>query len=699
MVELLVVIVVFLIGILAIIQIFPKGFQLLIATRNNSVASALERAETARIVSRPDQLPDQILPITYINGVATVNANYNPSKLTPDLNNSIGNYVSSNGYLFLGGTQVGANWPALYANWTSNSNWQWPTQYSAWMLFSGPNSANRIIAEGKRVPAPRLVGSNYGGLMVLNFGPLAPTSPLVAYANDLSKGSTLPRRLTQIGSAISVTAFSGNAAGNSVQGILFDTSDVISPYEYCVGLPESPSAYLQLPTSNQFARTYHLRVSAYILTGSIWSKVDYPELNVTVPVVTQPDANGATPPLVQVNIADILSGSGAISSVQSLGSTEYDSIQVAPEFNQISSTATFNGDPFQYKVMDPVLGVLLFSPSGYATTIERPGGAREPLEARVNYDVYDWRVIRSEFRLDSQLALNPGAGTYGQYRLELQSLKIGAQEGADGLPQGGILPLELAGTPANPLGGVAPTQSSSADNFVLIDIQTGGYVYEVDPNSGAELVNVNKSTGTVTVNSAAPGNTNGLFGYLLIPGTNAPTLVDLTGRSLRALYMARSEWAVQVMKASKYYSVIGTFPPSIGQAYVPTPAGTRIYFTAADVNSKVTIDSIYYLRSDNSLHELDGQDFTITYPTVPDAVGLPCIDIKQNDSAAMSLSNAYGVVAKGIKGASLSVRALWNPATFAINSDPNVNATSIDQWARSWRSSNVQTYLESEVIK
>jgi len=43
LVEVLVVMVVFLVGILAVVQIFPKGYQLLLLTRGKSVGQALAR--------------------------------------------------------------------------------------------------------------------------------------------------------------------------------------------------------------------------------------------------------------------------------------------------------------------------------------------------------------------------------------------------------------------------------------------------------------------------------------------------------------------------------------------------------------------------------------------------------------------------------------------------------------------------------
>jgi len=66
LVELLVVMVVFLVGILAIVQIFPGGFRVLNTTRNNSVASAFARQQIEQLKSRSEQLPDAIVPIQYV---------------------------------------------------------------------------------------------------------------------------------------------------------------------------------------------------------------------------------------------------------------------------------------------------------------------------------------------------------------------------------------------------------------------------------------------------------------------------------------------------------------------------------------------------------------------------------------------------------------------------------------------------------
>src|SRR5580700_9951541 len=82
LIEILVVIVVFLIGILAVIQIFPKGFQLLLLNRNREVAQGLARDYVEMLKSRPDQLPEQIVSAYYdLNGNLIINSAKDPNDL------------------------------------------------------------------------------------------------------------------------------------------------------------------------------------------------------------------------------------------------------------------------------------------------------------------------------------------------------------------------------------------------------------------------------------------------------------------------------------------------------------------------------------------------------------------------------------------------------------------------------------------
>src|SRR4051812_24191429 len=72
LVEILVVIVVFLVGILAIVQVFPGGFRVLSTTQKNTIATALGRAMIETLKNNADQLPEAISPVSYVYNSGTI---------------------------------------------------------------------------------------------------------------------------------------------------------------------------------------------------------------------------------------------------------------------------------------------------------------------------------------------------------------------------------------------------------------------------------------------------------------------------------------------------------------------------------------------------------------------------------------------------------------------------------------------------
>lgn len=166
MVELLVVIVIFLIGILAVIQIFPRGFQIISNTRSVTVMNNLIRSQMDQIRARPEQLPEEILPTGYLWNGSLVVVNNDPT-LNPNHMGPATQRINSNGDLLDGSGNVLGNWAYL----------------------SGPNNFRRIMGEGGPIPAPRRVGTMMGGLMVLQFAPVlfnpSYQSLFVIYGNDM----------------------------------------------------------------------------------------------------------------------------------------------------------------------------------------------------------------------------------------------------------------------------------------------------------------------------------------------------------------------------------------------------------------------------------------------------------------------------------------------------------------------------------
>ena len=121
----------------------------------------------------------------------------------------------------------------------------------------------------------------------------------------------------------------------------------------------------------------------------------------------------------------------------------------------------------------------------------------------------------------------------------------------------------------------------------------------------------------------------------------------------------------------------------------------RIYFPSSDARRKVTVDSITYRRDDGTNRTLEGQDFVTKASAAGSALSLSYIDLTDVDPRAMDFIGGQQAV-RGVKGASVAVRVLWNPEAFNLVDDLGVNFSRAEVWARSWRPSITETFLREE---
>ena len=652
LIEILVVIVVFLVGILAVVQIFPKGFQLLLLNRNKTVAQSLARDYVELLKSAPDQLPEQIVSAYYSNGNLIINS----AKDSNDLS-TVGASLNSNGFMFdAGGNPLGL-----------------------WQQFTASNVFRRVIGEGRRVPSPRTVGANglYGGLLILQFGPI----------NYQAAGVSTPANIS--------------VYGNDLEQIIGLPSTIQvqrTDYQYFVSNPTTSSVAVSLPTGSS-SRSYRFSFSAYVSNGSGGLiKRDYTELTPVVVAGQNTDASGQYPLTNPI----ALTGSGGLVT-DPIQSVDLNTLRVQRYFIPLDkATGSFSAtDPYEYKLLNENLGVLLFNPIGNAVTISREGHDREPLTARVNYDVYDWRILHDDFRIDAGIL--PGEPSsvspqslIAQHKLPIGSLKVANNAGVDGLPNTPIPTLETARGDGTTDTSAANAQGS--DNFVLLDLSTGGVFIEQDPSTGQKLIGVDKSTGIVTLYDADNDSTNGITGELLLPD-GSTSVVQMDNRPVRALFMTNQEYSVQVLKAASRYTLSTTATNlAAGQFYIGgTVSGiglpNRIYFSSSDNGRKVSIGELSYLSSaDSFVHELFSQDFLIRPGNDP-TLSLPFIDLTSIDPNATSVSFQNGIGARDVKGMSVAVRVLWNPTSFHLTGNSSLNMSSLNTWGQSWRKSTNETFL------
>ena len=647
LVELLVVIVVLSIGILAILQIFPSGLRILAYNRNSEIATKLAQDEAQRFVGRSDQMPESIDPVYYLfdSASATVKTYSDPNRRPGDYSLVNTGSLDANGNVIDAGGHNLGYWPYL----------------------SGPNLFRRVVGEGGRVPAPRQVGNYYGGLMVLQFTPIAfnPQDPgqFQIYGADMNRLLGAPQ------------------TGETPQA---------SQY-YVQNIDQPTNANLILPADPFVQKTYRLAMAFYVTKGGVTYKKDRDDIPIFVP----PTAGGGfyTLSLINGDSANnnpaTISGppqlpeQGWLSSGETFVGAELESVRVARQYESILTTDTFS-DPYQYKLLDQNLGLILFSDQAY-NTYELRNGRRVPLEAHVNYDVYDWRVMRDEFRVPD--------GQVPQVKLALGNLKILGHRDVDNTVYQGLSPFIPNGK-----------GSSKRGDMIFMDMETGGIILpksatRLSGGTPLELVHVDKSVGIATFYDADGDPNNGLTGEIVYPGSTLATDINLTGRSIRAMYQSNGEWMTQVSMAPVQFNVSRTPDPTVSEYYVGgtqpgTGSATRVYFPLSSAGQRVTIDQIWYTDPTNPtpLQSMNDQSFVIqTKPADP--TGLGYIDILSvNPNASAFDTTTYGYAVSGVKGASITVRVLWNPTKFEFTSDPAQNLSNLEVWGRSWRNTVAETY-------
>ncbi|RYG36082.1 hypothetical protein EON81_10825 [bacterium] len=647
LVEVLVVIVVFLVGILAVVQIFPRGFQVLTLMRKGASANALARNESERLEASPGELPELIVPVG--PGTDAEDLFVTSGDLGP-----YGDSLSAAGILSRNGVQLGH-----------------------WALFTGANRYRGIVGETRRIPAPRRVGEDmalYGGLLYPNFGPIDSAYPLIVSGNDLSRNPRPPSTLEQRtditdGSGLGLTYWSSyDTLGDG--DFFLDNSDQANPAVY---VPTGPSARLYRFTLSVVVSRNGRPVRRTYRNLPLVNGVPTPlTIPLTAPLVGSEQLGY---PLVRIPLLSIMSN--AVAAGDTLQSLYPESVRVKRGYRPVSG-AFSQSDPYEYKMLSAGRGTLLFNPAGYSQTVDSSNG-RQPLQATLDYTVADWRVLHEDFRLI--------ATDNGQVKLAIGTIK-GSTTEADGLEPTGLRLLE----PIN-AGLETQIQLPGASYIQINDLETGGIVCERDPGNQAPLVNVNKSLGLIEFLDADGVANNGRQIKVLLNDGQLHNY-NLQGRALRIYYMTRDEFAVQVLKpAATYSQTVGK--PAAAEYYVGGSASglggvaTRLYFPRADAGQKVTIGVLSYLDASNAPRQIIGQNFTISFRQNEEN---PSIDIQDVDPNATRF-DPNTISARDVRGASLTVRTLWNPDFFNLGPDPVANLRKLDQWNRGTRKSTLQAYV------
>jgi hypothetical protein len=170
---------------------------------------------------------------------------------------------------------------------------------------------------------------------------------------------------------------------------------------------------------------------------------------------------------------------------------------------------------------------------------------------------------------------------------------------------------------------------------------------------------------------------------------------------VRALYMARGEWSVQVYRSAARYrttDIVAANGLQAMECFASSPSNpvgqpTRIYFPLADLGQRVNVGEIWYRDGGGLLRSLNNQNLIID--RVENIAGRDhaYAELSQLLGPGGALDFSQGYAVRRVRGASLTLRALYNDAQFNLTPDPVENYTRLEVWARTWRKHESETYV------
>lgn len=584
--EVLVVLVVLVVGILAIVRLFPAGFIALRNAQNSTFADRLGQAALESLKQGQGTLPDAVY--MYVDGATP---GFNPSIPPDDL------------YAYTPGTGSSRQYGLLTD------------------AYADINKQRYISNETVAVPAAHAInGTLYPPLYALAFGPIVSpssttpgagigTSPYLVVNSVPWTQQIGDSRLLADGSRRSVTnppdilsptqgAYLGDLAAGT------NPTPVLRPAQ-TLYLVDLGAGQIAVPTAS-YAQTFTLTVTTK-------GRGTLPPVTVIVPALGIDNSNNPTGYLGNwFKTTDTTATGTALPSVYLADNTTYDpwtSITLTRPFQYVGvlpapgATMPFTADPYQYclasdniasapmKQTTENMGLLAFNPIA--------GGQNgiAPLQAQVSYQTLNWHVLHEDLNV-------PDGG--GTLKLVLDHLKRVGDVQFDGTTFAGLT------TDAN-------TPAAAQYDFLMLDRDTGdlygfrgtGSNTAADEYTGGNATPVNlKSTYTVDVvdngddPAAAPTASHLVLNYA---GGRVTLPPAFAGKHFRVYYGGDADWAVAVQKAPSVYtqttsltdlSTISTSTPN--RFYVPTTEGTRIYFPGCDAGKTVELDNVTYDATDKN---------------------------------------------------------------------------------------------------
>ncbi|CUU37505.1 MAG: hypothetical protein K6U12_03950 [Armatimonadetes bacterium] len=589
LVEVLVAVGVLTIAILAFIRLYPSGFLALKRSGQSEAATRLAQREMERLKMRRESLPYAIAPIRYqvVNGdvLMELDPTVSPDDLgvQPDLPNGV------------------------------------PPEYA-----SGVNRMRRVIGERATLGLPgALPGSmnqiTEGILYTTTFAPIAlPPEPLRNNPN--------------------VMANYLQVYGNPMRRFVMDSDYQwrnLQVFDY--GIDYENGLILLRPLRNR-PISYKVDYTYLVAHGDHYDVRQVSTVIRLAPTAPNPPYAVWVPLTVPV-AGEPPENFQPVNQMPGFGGIVPDSDSCARLFEMLNANASWDPEyPYQYKVVNPLLGTLMFSPHA-SGAYERYWRGERPLNANIDYTVQDWSIISEELTVPTSLRLRlvfTDLKQFGDLQND-QTLYPGLRLGGDLTPLPS--PDQMEGNPAH------------AD-VVVIDLISGQSVF------------IQK-------------------GQAIRGGLNTPVSVDYgagiiefgdrawAGRKVRVLYKVHDNWAMSVQKAVQRYFISAAL---VGMpidacwydfegAYnrETTPRQRRLYFNKSEAGKTIQIREYWYQTRDGAIRHGTNGVFRISEATEPvDGGEYVYVDLTQlHPDAVRWAPEVTGTALRGVQGLSLKVRLTY----------------------------------------
>lgn len=604
LIEVLVTLGIFVTGMVYILRMFPGGFLSIKHSESVTLANRLAQSELERLEGRAANLPSGIVPWCWDGTQFNIMSTVDPDNMGPQPD--MGSY---------------------------------PAGYDPY-YFSDVNKFRRVIGETTGIPAPSSTNLNGGSVYVLQF------SPILAASFD-----------GKINPDDKVNVYGGNLRRRWIaQGA---SAPKLKTYgEYAIDYDDA-MIYVR-PFSGTQPRYYLLTYSYWLSDQGSVTLRPATGIRIKVDPVAPSQVNSGN---IEIRIP--APGGGYLNAVQGFEGIDRVSDTFAREFVRIAQSGAWDPtDPYEFKLVDPVSGVLAFNPAGYGYE-EYTARGKTTLTANIDYTILDWHIIHEERTVPSHINGTDYTGTPADLDAKLTLRFLKKTDESDSAP--GI-----------PYTGLAPNYGMPFD-VMAVDVETGD-IYVNSPNQAYPDYHY-FIPGTSPVRRAMEVNyKDGIIrfdpDFAALKQSDATAQSPFAGKSFRIYYRAEGDWAIQTYKA--YDVMQRSYSPSLDQRQFYLD-GSNVYFQKCCAGTTMAVDFAYQVAGNPQEVFASGQVFDVSTST--GAYNLCSLDLTSKLSASYPPGTQFVITRiSRVYGVSMGVRVVWRESGRGFTSGR-------------WRKVGLETYL------